>query len=528
MINSFSQYLVEEEKTIYFTFGRMNPPTAGHEMLLNKLAAAAGRNQYRIYLSKSNDPKKNPLQYNEKVKFARKMFPKHARQIIKDSQINSIMDIATRLYNDGFVNVVMAVDGPRSRQFDILLNKYNGKEAKHGFYNFKSIKFINVGERNDASADIDGVSATKQRKAAQDNDFVAFSQGLPKSTSNKDARDLFNAVRRGMGLKEAKEFKNHIQLEPVSEIREAYVKDGIFQQGDEVVMLKTERVGKIKYLGANYVIVESKGETWRCWLNDITKVDPDATIDWSSAEYGADPYDGPYRNMQESTKSMYADKPDWGTPESTKKAKKMTPGETAEQATPQDKDIDDRKGTQPARYHKGLSKATKIARDRHFKKHGKKADDDASAYKPAPGDATAKTIPSKHTKFVKRLMGEQSMERTRERIAQEKQRAKEQDRKEKEQMKQKHDTMLDRARRSTMLQKNRGVSENLEEASFADKSKASGISVATLKKVYDRGVAAWKTGHRPGTTPSQWGHARVNAFIAKRKKGTLNHDKDLA
>ena len=66
------------------------------------------------------------------------------------------------------------------------------------------------------------------------------------------------------------------------------------------------------------------------------------------------------------------------------------------------------------------------------------------------------------------------------------------------------------------------------EDSFADKSKKSGISVATLKKVYDRGVAAWKTGHRPGTTPQQWGHARVNAFIVKKKKGNLNHDKDLA
>jgi glycerol-3-phosphate O-acyltransferase len=68
----------------------------------------------------------------------------------------------------------------------------------------------------------------------------------------------------------------------------------------------------------------------------------------------------------------------------------------------------------------------------------------------------------------------------------------------------------------------------MQEASFADKSKASGISTSTLKKVYNRGVAAWKTGHRPGTTPSQWGHARVNAFISKKKKGGLNHDKDLA
>ena len=72
------------------------------------------------------------------------------------------------------------------------------------------------------------------------------------------------------------------------------------------------------------------------------------------------------------------------------------------------------------------------------------------------------------------------------------------------------------------------MEKTIEEDSFADKSKKSGISVATLKKVYNRGVAAWKTGHRPGTTPSQWGHARGNAFIVKKKKGNLNHDKDLA
>jgi hypothetical protein len=63
---------------------------------------------------------------------------------------------------------------------------------------------------------------------------------------------------------------------------------------------------------------------------------------------------------------------------------------------------------------------------------------------------------------------------------------------------------------------------------LAAKSKKSGISVDTLRKVYNRGVAAWRTGHRPGTTPQQWGMARVNAFIVKKKKGGLNHDKDLA
>lgn len=321
MIGSFKQYLVEEQKTIYFTFGRLNPPTMGHEMLLNKLAQAAGKNPYRIYLSKSNDKKKNPLTYNEKIKFARKMFPKHARQIIKNDKISTIMDIATALYKDGYVNVVMAVDGPRSREFDVLLNKYNGVEGRHGLYKFKSIKFINVGERNDSSEGIDGVSATKQRNAAKDNDFVAFSQGLPKSMSNADAKQLFNAVRKGLGLKEATDFRNHVQLEPVSEVRESYIDGKLFSIGDEVVIKENGEIGKVKRLGPNYVIVESKSNQYRKWLDAVEKVEQ------QYPEYTVAPFSVSLNEATDNTKSMYKDKPDWGTPESTKLAKKKTPGE---------------------------------------------------------------------------------------------------------------------------------------------------------------------------------------------------------
>ena len=67
-----------------------------------------------------------------------------------------------------------------------------------------------------------------------------------------------------------------------------------------------------------------------------------------------------------------------------------------------------------------------------------------------------------------------------------------------------------------------------ENEGLKNKAKKSGMPYSILKKVYDRGMAAWKTGHRPGTTPQQWGYARVNAFIVKKKKGGLNHDKDLA
>ena len=98
MINSFRHYLVEEEKTVFFTFGRMNPPTMGHEKLLDALSKKAGRNPYKVYLSQTQDAKKNPLQYKQKIKFARKMFPRHARQIIMDPTARNLFEIAVKLY----------------------------------------------------------------------------------------------------------------------------------------------------------------------------------------------------------------------------------------------------------------------------------------------------------------------------------------------------------------------------------------------------------------------------------------------
>ena len=404
MINKFSQFLVEEEKTVYFTFGGMNPPTIGHGKLLDVLASKAGRNPYRVFLSHSQDKNKNPLHYIDKVKHVRKMFPKHARSVMSATSVKTAIDALVSLYKEGFVKVVMVVGSDRIMQFDTLLNKYNGVKARHGLYNFKSIKVISAGERDPDADGVEGMSASKMRILAKDNDFTSFSQGLPKQFSNSDSKRLYNLVRKGMGLKEENEFKRHIQLESVSETREEFVKGELYTVGDEVIIKETNQVGKVTVLGSNYVIVETSNGKTRQWLDAVEKIEE---------EY------------------KYSD----GTPEATKHAKKMTPGQNeglwdnirAKRArgekmkrkgakgapTPeqikraqeaQDPDIKDREGTQPARYHKGLSKATKIARDRHFKKHGKKADNDSSAYTPAPGDKGAVTRPSKYTKFVKRLM----------------------------------------------------------------------------------------------------------------------------
>lgn len=385
MINSFSKFLVEEEKTVYFTFGRMNPPTIGHEKLMNALSTKSGKNVYRVYLSQSSDVKKNPLEFASKVKFARKMFPRHARQIMADKKIKNVFDIATKLYDEGFKRIVMVVGSDRLNEFEVLLKKYNGTKGKHGFYNFERINVVSAGDRDPDAEGAEGMSASKMRSAASDNDFTSFSQGLPKNVKTPDAKTLFNAVRKGMGLKETKEFKNKVQLDPVSEKREAYIKGDLFNVGDKVVYNEQGEIGKITHLGSNYVIVEANNIQMRKWIEGLELIEKE------------------------------------------------------------DPDIGDRKGTQPAQYHKGLKVTTKKARDAHFKKHGKKDDNDASAYKPAPGDAKSKTKPSKHTLKFKQMYGESDAAKL----------AKRRIDREKEADKIRHDRMMDRARMRDVRKKNR-------------------------------------------------------------------------
>lgn len=450
----------------------MNPPTIGHEKLLDKLASKAGRNPYRLYLSQSQDPKKNPLSYKEKVKFVRKMFPRHARNVMINRNIRTAIEAAVQLYNEGFRQIVLVVGSDRIREFDVLLNKYNGKKARHGFYNFESIRVISAGDRDPDADDVSGMSASKMRSAAADNDFTTFAQGLPKNFSNKDSKDLFNAVRRGMGLKEQKDFKNHIKLQSVSEVRESYVDGKLYSEGDTVVVKETGELAKVKTLGSNYVIIESTGNTYRKWLDAVERVEE------PQVEYETAPFSMSLN--EDNTKSMYKDKPDWGTDASRKKAKKMTPGEEVKEEDPcwpgyrqvgtkkkngkivpncvkekievsQDKDIDELPGSQPASFQKGIkSKSTKAARHRHFKRMSKRDDDDKSAYKDAPGDKAARkkgTKPSQYTKKYKQMYGEEKQDP----IDIAKQRI---DREKKMDAK-KHDNILDRARIRAAKQKNR-------------------------------------------------------------------------
>jgi len=382
MISSFKNYLIEEEKTVFFTFGRMNPPTTGHEKLMNELSKKSGKNPYRVYLSQSTDKKKNPLDFKYKVKTVRKFFPKHARSVMLNKKVKNVFDAVTEIYNDGFKNITMVVGSDRVNEFNTLLKKYNGTKGRHGLYNFNKINVISAGDRDPDADDVSGMSASKMRSLANEGDFTQFSQGLPRNVSNSDAKKVYNEVRKGMGLKEQKEYFNKLHFEPVSEKREAYVKGTLYNIGDRVSMLGSDELGSVTSLGTNYVIVESAGKMYRKWLTDIELLEKEGN-----------------------------------------------------QKVKQDPDIKDKKGTQPAPYYKGLEKSTKTKRLAHFKKYAKMSDDNPAAYKPAPGDATAKTKPSKHTLKYKKMYGEDAVELVKKKI-------------EREKMvdKMKHARMLDRAK----------------------------------------------------------------------------------
>jgi|TARA_B110000879_G_C11158690_1_gene508083 hypothetical protein len=274
-MRSFKNYLTEEDKVAYYTFGRLNPPTIGHEKLLDSLAKKSGKNDYFVFLSQTQDSKKNPLDYTLKINSVRKMFPRHARRVMINKSVRTAFNASSFLYDKGYKSVVFVAGSDRVREFQTLLNKYNGVKGAHGFYNFKSISVISAGERDPDAEGVDGMSASKMRKFASQNDFSSFSQGLPTSMKNKDAKRLFMDVRGGMGIKEETVFKRHIELQSVSEERELFVQGKLFEIGDSVLIKESDEMGVLTHLGANYVIVElDENRSVRKWINAIQKTEP--------------------------------------------------------------------------------------------------------------------------------------------------------------------------------------------------------------------------------------------------------------
>ena len=358
-------------KSVAFTFGRFNPPTIGHEKLINKVKSVPA-NDYKIYLSRSEDPKKNPLSPRTKLDVMRKMFPSHARNI-EINTTNMILDICTKLYNQGYTDVNMVVGSDRVREFETIIKKYNDVKSRHGYYNFDNIKVVSAGERDPDAEGATGMSASKMRAAAAKGDLASFKKGLPR---NADAEKIFKDVRKGMNL--AANYLHMPVVRPIAsmeefeqqQIRDLYIREMIFNIDDEVDYIKEDVKGKVVRRSTNYVVLEDNNNNLhKAWIWDCIPIAADREV--QVREHDLD-VDYGFEAVSEIKEDL--------------------------DAQPQDRDVKKKDGTQPKKYYKNLSKDTKSKRADFFKKN--------KDNKEAPGDKDAKTKPSIHTQKYKKMFGE--------------------------------------------------------------------------------------------------------------------------
>ena len=266
-----------DQGSISITFGRFNPPTVGHETLINKVAreAKASGGEYRIYPSRTQDPKKNPLDPSTKIKFMKQAYPEHANAIQSSEDMKTIFDVLTAIDSEGYSSVNLVVGGDRVSEFNSLATKYNGK-----LYNFEDIKVTSAGDRDPDAEGLEGMSASKLRKAAVEDDFSAFDKGLPKELSKKDREALYLTLRQSMNVTESFDdfaeasydlYEVAPKLDPQG-LREAYFEKELLAVGTFVENSHTGIVSKVVSRGSNYVIsIDEHDNIFRSWLKDLTE-----------------------------------------------------------------------------------------------------------------------------------------------------------------------------------------------------------------------------------------------------------------
>ena len=576
---------VGRKQPVVFAFGRLNPPTVGHQKLIDKVITMAKRVKGLpvLYVSASQDKNKNPLTAKQKLDYLKRIYPRGIQLMPATGNERTFMEILKNRFDKRYTDVYMVAGSDRVLEFKKLIKKYNGKD-----YNFDTVNVVSAGERDPDAEGVTGMSASKMRALAKDNNYKDFRSGLMTGTKEKDAMKLFKDLKNQMGVRED-------MVPPSSEsdelkiIRENYHNGEIFNINEYVENLNDGSVGKVIKRGPNYVQYEMEdGGVKRAWLDDLVPAE-NINVEMTNEEVNQKKlvlqknsdrlvsfktFDEEI-NAASDQQMVNVDDEDKATKDNAKAEKKkkkvktpgqpdgiedyvdthisddqksntrkfaiVTPGqerdyeklvanrmftkfESAMRGVAQDPDIKKKSGTQPKKYYSGLAKSTKSARDAHFKKGAAKSDDDPSAYKPAPGDATGKTKPSKHTQKFKKMFGEIDEELTANDI------------RDWSLLPETIEMFKDKYQTNWKIELDNTVAEMLEDISIEEtataaikkKAEKSGMPAGILRQVYNRGMAAWRTGHRPGTTPQQWGLARVNSFVTKSSGTWGGADKDLA
>ena len=509
--------------TAVFSFGRMNPPTIGHEKLVAKINAVAKQNNAmpHLYLSQSYDSNKNPLPYATKIALAKKAFG----SMVMKSRSKTLMQVAKELEDMGHTKLIMVAGSDRVAEFKTLLNKYNGKD-----YTFDSIEVVSAGERDPDAEGAAGMSASKMRAAAAAGDEKEFKSGLPKKLQSS-ASKVYQAVRDGMKIAEEMELElGEEMFEAVLSVAARRKRAMAFKKakskimrGRKIAAKKMASPEKLK-LRARKKAIEvirkkvagAKGTDYKN-LSPSEKMSIDKKVEKKKgaiAKIAKKQYQGVKKAEKERLAKVRSGP-----------AKESVNEEFENLFEREDKDIGDKKGSQPAKYHSGLAKSTKQKRDAQFRKAAEKDSDDPSAYPDKhTGDSDAKTKPSTHTKRYHQMFGKENTVKHDQRFKRYRVNMVKPVELDEKGFIEEVDYMLDDVLNEMFEEVI--VEKSLE--GLKKKAEKSGISYGILKKVYDRGMAAWRTGHRPGANQQQWAYARVNSFITKGKGTWGKADADLA
>jgi nicotinic acid mononucleotide adenylyltransferase len=522
---------VGRKQPVVFAFGRFNPPTIGHQKLIDKVITIAKRVKGLpvLYVSASQDKRKNPLSAKDKLKYIKMVYPRGIQLNAAGGDARTFMEILKNRFDKKYTEVYMIAGSDRVAEFKRLIKKYNNKD-----YTFDRVEVVSAGERDPDAEGTTGMSASKMREYVMSNNFDEFKKGVMTGTGDKNAMALFKDLKKKMGVSELNmpSLEDEISNEK-QKIRENYFDNKTLLIGDLIENTNNGNVGKIIKRGANYIQYEMEdGGIEKAWLHDVMP---------------ADNIQSELRNEDVNKKKLVLQK----NSEQLEEKKYKDPA--------QDPDVGDMKGTQPKKYFSGVKKSTKDDRARHFRKGAKMSDDNPAAYKPAPGDSKGKTRPSQYTKKYKQMFGDayeigkdyaqhtykidpySAPKKKEKKVKEEELKVYEKygdieynDIKVWSESPETISKFKDKYGLDWRVKLDENVAKMMEKisplhekiAGLEKKAKASGISYSILKQVYNRGMAAWRTGHRPGTTPQQWAFARVNSFITGGKTRTTA-DKDL-
>lgn len=264
---------------VVVVFGRFNPPTTGHQKLLQRAKSEASRKNFalKVYPSRTQDKKKNPLEPGTKIEYMKKMFDDVADDIIDDPEAKTIFDVMVAANELGFSRLTIMVGQDRLSEFQSLAHKYNGD-----LYEFEEIEVVSAGTRDADAEGLEGMSASKMRKAAADGDFKAFVKGIP-NLGNMEKKELFNNIRKSMGS-EAKSESYVWEIAPKLDeynLRETYRRGDLFPIGALVENLNTGETGRITRRGTNHVIcMTPEGTMFKSWLRDLAEAYEIGTDDY--------------------------------------------------------------------------------------------------------------------------------------------------------------------------------------------------------------------------------------------------------